>query len=70
MHRPMRKMSIHLTVKHLGRIARLDSLLVVAALLLAIFVASCGHSENSEEPRGRRTAVNTAASQSISPQRA
>jgi plastocyanin len=54
-------MSIHLTVKNLRRIARLDSLFVAGVLLLAIFAASCGHSENSEEPGDRPAAVNSAA---------
>jgi plastocyanin len=54
-------MSIHLTVKHLRRIARLDSLFVAGVLLLAIFTGSCGRSENSEEPGGRPGAVNSAA---------
>src|ERR1700686_2875242 len=54
-------MSIHLTVKRSRRIARLNSLLVAAALLLAIFAASCGHSENSEETGARPAAVNPAA---------
>src|ERR1700680_3968660 len=53
-------MSIHLK-KHLRRRARLDSLLVAAALLLAIFAASCGHSENSEVPGNRPAAINSTA---------
>jgi len=53
--------SINPTVKHLRRIARLDSLFVAGVLLLAIFAAGCGHSENSEEPGDRPAAVNSAA---------